>query len=128
VRKATDLSNVAALEEVVPPRVVITSSAAPTVFLRREAAGNDADGADPVNSGDEVERWARHAHAANGFGDAAIIDSAPPITDRAPDTPLTSYELYYAARAHRSFTLGEILVAMIQALGTMARRAVARDR
>jgi len=126
MRKATDPSNVAAFEEVA--RVVITSSAAPTVFLRRESAGNDADGADPVNSGDEVERWARHAHAANGFGDAAVTDGASSITDSAPQAPLASYELYHAARAHRSFTLGEIVVAMIRALGAVARRAVARDR
>lgn len=128
MHKATDSSNVAALEEVVPSRVVITSSTAPTVFLRRESAGNDAVCADPEFSGDEVERWARHAHAANGFGDAAIIDDASPITDSAPQAPLTSYELYHAARAHRSFILGEIVVAMIQALGGLARRALARDR
>jgi uncharacterized protein YjiS (DUF1127 family) len=34
----------------------------------------------------------------------------------------------HAARAHRSFTLGEIIVAAIQAAGAIARRAHARHR
>jgi hypothetical protein len=127
MRKATDFRDVAELEAV-PPDVIIKSGSTPIIFLRRESAGNDADGAGPVISGDEVERWARHAHAANGFGGAAVTDGASSITDSAPHTPLTSYELYHAARAHRSFTIGEIVVAMIQALTTVARRTVARDR
>ena len=32
------------------------------------------------------------------------------------------------ARAHRSFTLGEIIVAAIEAVGAIARRALARHR
>jgi len=128
MRKATDFDDVVEREEAAPPRAAITSSTVPTVFLRRESAGNDADGAGPVNSGDEVEQWARHAHAANGFGEAAVTDGTSSITDSAPHAPLTSYELYHAARAHRSFMLGEIVIVMIQAAGASVRRALERTR
>jgi uncharacterized protein YjiS (DUF1127 family) len=40
----------------------------------------------------------------------------------------TNYQLHQAACAHRSFTLGEIIVAMIQAAGAIARRAHVRRR
>jgi hypothetical protein len=118
MRKATDFDDVAALEPV-RPHVAIRSGSSPTVFLRREPAGNDADGADAVISEDEVERWARHASASNGFGDA-------PISGASSFAQLTSYELYHAARADRSFALGEILITMIQASAAWARRAVTR--
>jgi uncharacterized protein YjiS (DUF1127 family) len=55
-----------------------------------------------------------------GFGDGAIID--------APSAPPTSYELYHDARAHRSFTLGEIIIALMQALAAFARQSLARHR
>jgi hypothetical protein len=54
-----------------------------------------------------TEQWARHANASNGFGGSAIDDGG--------SFP-RSYALYHAARAYRSFTLGEIVVAMIQAV------------
>ena len=62
-----------------------------------------------------------HALAANGFGDAAT-------TETASSARPSSYQLHQAARAHRSFTLGEIIVAAIQAAGAIARRAHARHR
>ena len=40
----------------------------------------------------------------------------------------TSYHSHQAARAHHSFTLGELIVAAIQAAGAIARRAHARQR
>jgi uncharacterized protein YjiS (DUF1127 family) len=40
----------------------------------------------------------------------------------------TSYELYRAARAHRSRLVGDIFVAMIRAVVAIARRAHARHR
>ena len=48
------------------------------------------------------------------------------------DTPSfarpANYKLHLVARAHRSFTLGEIIVAAIQAAGAIARRAYERHR
>jgi hypothetical protein len=117
MRKLVELDSVAAVEEVAA-RVVIAPSDASLVILRRTAPGNDAAYEDPAVS--DAEAWARHALAANGFGDGAIADagSARP----------TSYELYHDARAYRSFTLGEIIVAVMQAVAAFARRARARHR
>jgi uncharacterized protein YjiS (DUF1127 family) len=120
VRKSTDLDSPAALEEVAP-RGVSTCSDTPIVILRRGYAGNDATCEDPAISNDDAEPWAQHALAANGFGDVAT-------TNTASSARLTSYEMHHAARAHRSFTLGEIIVAVIQAAGAIARRAHARHR
>jgi GNAT superfamily N-acetyltransferase/uncharacterized protein YjiS (DUF1127 family) len=56
-----------------------------------------------------------------GFGDVAttdVVSSARP----------TSYDLHRAAGARRSFSLGEIIVAVFQAAGAIARRAQARYR
>jgi uncharacterized protein YjiS (DUF1127 family) len=120
MHKSTDLDSLAALEEVAP-RGVSTCSDTPIVILWRGSAGNDATCEDPARSKDEVEAWAQHALAANGFGDAAI-------TGTASSARPTSYQPHQAARAHRSFTIGEIIVAAIQAAGAIARRAHARHR
>ena len=123
MRKSTDLDSASARENVAP-RAVITSSDNPIVILRRGSAGNDATYEGPKIS--DADAWARHALAANGFGegagfgDGAIID--------APSAPPTSFELYHAARAHCSFTLGEIIVALMQALAAFARQSLARHR
>jgi uncharacterized protein YjiS (DUF1127 family) len=62
-----------------------------------------------------------HARAANGFGDVAPTAAASAARP-------TSYEMYHATHNHPSFTLGEIIVAMIQAAGAIARRAYERHR
>jgi hypothetical protein len=114
------LDSPAALEEVAP-RGVSTCSDTPIVILRRGSAGNDATCEDPAISNDDAEPWAQHALAANGFGDAATTDteaSARPTSD----------QVYQAARALRSFILGELIVAAIQAVAAFARRAHARRR
>ena len=120
MRKSTDLDSPAALEEVAP-RGVSTCSDTPIVILRHGYAGNDSTCEDPAISNDDAEPWARHALAANGFGDVAT-------TNMASSARPTSYEMHRAARAHRSFTLGTIIVAVIQAAGAIARRAHARHR
>jgi uncharacterized protein YjiS (DUF1127 family) len=120
--KSIELDSMAAAEEVAP-HVVIASSDASLVILRRTAPGNDAAYEDPTIS---AEVWARHALAANGFGDGAGVGDGA-ITD-APSARPTSYELYHAARADCSFTLGEIIVALMQALAAFARQALARHR
>ena len=120
MRNLIELDSVAAVEEVAA-RVVIPSSDTSLVILRRGTPGNDAAYEDPAIS---AEAWARHALAANGFGDGAAVGDGA-ITD-APSARPTSYELYHAARAHRSFTLGEIIVAVMQAVAAIARQALAR--
>jgi uncharacterized protein YjiS (DUF1127 family) len=120
MRNSTDFDNLTALEEVVP-RGVITRSDNPIVILWRGSAGNDATCEDPAISKDEVEASAQHPLAADGFGDGAS-------TDTASFARPTSYQLHQAARAHRSFILGEIIVAAIRAAGAIARRAHARHR
>jgi len=114
--KLIDLDSESALEAVAP-RVVTTTGDNP-IILRRESAGNDPTYEDPMVS--DVEAWARHALAANGFGDGATTDasSARP----------TSYDLYHSARAHCSFTIGEIIVALMQSLAAFARQSLARHR
>jgi uncharacterized protein YjiS (DUF1127 family) len=120
MHKSTELNSPAALEDAAS-RGFITYSDTPLVILRRGPAGNDAVGGDPAISEDEIERRAQHARAANGLGDVATIDT--PGSARP-----TSSEPHQAAHAHRSFTLGEIIVAAIQAAGAIARRAHARHR
>ena len=66
--------------------------------------------------------WARHAHAANGFGDLPTNDAANPAA------PLTGYDAYRTAQAHRAVVLGEMLAAGMQALGAIVRRAYLRSR
>jgi len=61
----------------------------------------------------------------------ALVSSAfanVPTSDTASSARPTSYQSHQAARAHRSFTLGEIVVAAIQATVAIARRAQARHR
>jgi hypothetical protein len=75
MRKLVELDSVAAVEEVAA-RVVIAPSDASLVILRRGIPGNDAACEDAAIS--DAEAWARHALAANGFGDPAItITDAP---------------------------------------------------
>ena len=120
MRNLIELDSVAAVEEVAA-RVVIPSSDTSLVILRRGTPGNDAAYEDPAIS---AEAWARHALAANGFGDGAAVGDGA-IADAGSARP-TSYELYHDARAYRSFTLGEIIVALMQAVAAIARQALAR--
>jgi uncharacterized protein YjiS (DUF1127 family) len=116
----TDLDSLAALEEVARCGVS-TCSDAPAVNLQRGVAGNDAAYEDRAISRDDVEPWARHALAASGFGDVATNDTASPVRP-------TSYELHQAALAHRSFILGEIIVAAIRAVGAIVSAIASRAR
>ena len=120
MRRSTYLCNLAAVDEGIPPDVS-TCGDIPTIVSGYRSAGNDASCEDPVIPKDDVEAWAQHARAANGFGDAATADTA---TSARP----TSYALYHAARSHRSFALGEIILAMIQAAVASVREAHARYR
>ena len=50
------------------------------------------------------------------------------MTSTASSAQPTSYQQHRAARAQRSFSLGEIIVAAIEAVSAIARRAYARHR
>ena len=66
----------------------------------------------------DSEATALRVFSGNGFGDAAISHTEPHLL-------LTSFELYHAARAHRSYQLREIVGATVQAAGEFLRRVVA---
>ncbi len=75
--------------------------------------------------------------AERTHGDAPIVLLRTPSADNDPfgedqavpsSARPTSYELYQAARAQRSHAVGEIVIAMIRAIGAFARRAYARHR
>lgn len=115
VRKSTDAEDLAALEEFAPCNVG-TCSDTPSIIVQHGSAGND-----PAISEDDAEPCAPHALAANGYGDLAI-------TDTAASARPTSYELHQAARAHRAFVLGGIIVPAIRAAAAIARSAYTRHR
>jgi uncharacterized protein YjiS (DUF1127 family) len=124
MRKATDLDSLATPEEATP-RDAIKYGDTPIVIVQRAPACNDATCEDPPISKEDLEPWSQHALAANGFGDVTT-------TDTAWSARPSSYALHQAALAHRSFTLGEIIVEAIRAVGAIvgaiASRALARYR
>ena len=121
MRKSTDSDSLAALEEVAP-RGVSSCSDTPNIILREHgSARNDATCKDPAISEDGAEPCPQHPLAANSSGDVAT-------TNTASSAQPTGYQLYHAARAHRSFSLGKIIIAVIHAAGATARRAHARHR
>ena len=113
VHQSTVSENRAAFEDVAACN---TCSDTPTVIVRYGSAGNDS-----AISEDGLESWPPYAIAANDLGDVA----ASPSTSSAL---AGSYELHRAARAYRSLMLGSIIVAAIQAVVAIARRAYARHR
>lgn len=101
---STEQDNMAALEEIAP-RDASADGAAPVFVLRRESASNDGTYAQSATNRDRIEPWAARAVATNGWGDVATAD---------------------VAYSPRSFIIGEIIVAILQAIGAVARRAYAR--
>lgn len=120
MRTSTEFDSVTAPAEVAP-RGASACTDTPVVIVRRTSAGNDAICEDPPKPADDIESWARHALAANGFGDVATTHDAPSAWP-------TSYELHRAARAQRSYVLGGIILAAFRAVGAFARRAYLRHR
>lgn len=111
--QSTVSENRAAFEDVA---VCNTCSDTPAVCARFGTAENDS-----AISEDGAESWLAHAIAANDPGDVAARDSTS-------SGPPGSYELYRSARAHRSLMLGSIIVAAVQAVVAIARRAYVRQR
>ena len=112
---STRLSTLSATEEATRAANVV----APVVRVRSEPAGNDATVAEAPVLRDEIEAWARHAGASNGFGD-----------DGRTGLPYPGwrgiYELYLQARATRSTALGDMIAAALDAVVTTVRRTYAR--
>ena len=90
---------------------------APLYFLWREPASNDAAPVDPLSSHEQVEVWTRHAVAANGFGATPEVVSL---------TKPSASDVQKAARAYRSYALGEILVALMAHVAEIGREVAAR--
>jgi len=88
----------------------------PAVCVRIGSTENDS-----ALSEDGAESWPAHAIAANDPVDVAASEST---SSGLPG----SYELHRAARAHRSLMLGSIIVAAVQAVVAIARRAYVRQR
>ena len=120
MRKATDLDSLARPEEAAP-RDAMKYGDTQIVVVQRAPACNDATCEDSPISKDDVEPWAHHALAANGFGEVASNDTASPVR-------ATSYALHQAALAHRSFTLGEIIVEASRAFGAIVGAVASRAR
>ena len=75
-----------------------------------------------------VETWARHASAANGFGDSAPDARLSSHEIFAADAHLSSHEIHRAARIHRARFLGRIFASAIGAAIEIVREANARRR
>jgi uncharacterized protein YjiS (DUF1127 family) len=84
-------------------------------------AGIDATYEDPALPADDAELCAWHVLPANDFGDARTTDT---MSSARP----TSHELHQDTCGRRSFTLGELVVAMIQSAAATVHRAYGRYR
>jgi uncharacterized protein YjiS (DUF1127 family) len=120
MQKSTDMTNVTTLAPMARRGVAVPSHA-PTITVGHRVADNDANLDDAADSRHEIDAWARRAHAANGFGDAATVDSA------ASAWP-SNYELYRAARANRAFVLGEMMASAVRSVRALVRLAYRRYR
>ena len=116
MREATLLKDPTPVDDIAAHATAIRDAA--VVVLRRNVDSNPTE--TPASSGDDIEAWAWHARAANGLGDVG----AAPATVARP----AIYELQQAARTGRSFTLGEMIAAAMQAAGAIVRQAYARYR
>jgi uncharacterized protein YjiS (DUF1127 family) len=120
MRNSTDSTNLAVIEEVAPCSIS-PSNDAPMIIVGHGFASNDAACEDPTMSADDAECRTPQARAASAFTDDAVIDAASSARP-------SNYQLYRAARANRSFMLGETIVAAFHSAGAIARRAYAHHR
>ena len=116
------------------PSAVPTRTAFVPVAVPPEAAGNDAAYDDTVYREHELDAWARHAFASNGFGDVAtgseftayeLFRDAPAPRASVLDD---SYDVYREARARQAVVLGQIVDAAVRALSKWAQQVYARYR
>src|SRR5512143_1485059 len=78
MQRSTDPVSLPTLEASAPSGT-IRRSTVPTVYARRGVAGNDATHAEPACAEGAIESWARHALAANGFGDGMPSATEPAV-------------------------------------------------
>jgi uncharacterized protein YjiS (DUF1127 family) len=93
--------------------VALRRAALAPEFLPSRAAGNDPACGDDADERHELERWWRQAAAASGFGDADV-------------GPISTYEVYEAARANRAAFIGDAISRALSAAVARARRAYVR--
>jgi uncharacterized protein YjiS (DUF1127 family) len=87
------------------------ANAADDAFLR---AGHATDRT-------ELDALVLRTFAGSGFGDAVIDTTVAPA-------PVTSFDLYHLARAHRSYQLREIVKALLQAVTDAVQPVITRWR
>ena len=111
------MHNSTELHQFAAPDAPVARGDAPIFFLRREPASNDDVPADPSSSREQVETWMWHAVAANGFGATPEVVSL---------TKPSAWDVQQAARAYRSYALGEIMVALMAHVAEVVREVAAR--
>jgi len=102
-----------------------------TILPPGPPAGNDSAlddqtvSFDSASAADAIDAWARHAAAANGFGNlptptARTANAAP------RDGPWSGYDWYRSARTARSRALGEVLERLGFVCAALVRRLYGR--
>lgn len=117
--QSTEMRSLTTLER---PQPRTTAGNAPGIVALRAPAGNDPgrDARVPahVAAAQRAERLAPGWLDRDALGNASIVSTEWP----------TSYELYLAAQGQRAFVLGQILASIVEAVGSLARRALERYR
>jgi len=104
VRKSTDVPETTVADRT--PASATPCGDARVVYLHRGPAGNDAEHA-PRHR--EIEPWLWTSLPPHSFGDQAYLDM---VARTKPD----AREMHRAARAYRSYTFGEVTVAVVTAM------------
>ena len=113
--------NPAALEEFAPCEAGTCSDTPLLAIPWHEPADNDATCEDATTSTHDIDSWARHAFAANGFGEVGFADVASAAWP-------SSLEVYQDASTQRSRIIAGVIAKAIRAVRAIARRVVAWHR
>src|SRR5215471_17496803 len=111
----------------------VTSTNPLTILPPGPPAGNDSAlddqsvTSDSASAADAIDAWARHAAAANGFGDLPA-PSARAANAAPRDGRWSGYDWYRSARAARSHALGEALERVAFVCAALVRRLYGRYR
>lgn len=95
------------------------STASLPVIVLYAPAGNDDSCDDFAIPGFDIDAWARHADAANGFGDAEGAAAA------ASDAHRSTYAAHHVARTTRARALGDAIVTVAGTVMALVRRTLA---
>ena len=102
MRTSVDSENLATLEDLAP-RNAYARNHTPAIILGLGSAGNDATCEDVAIFEDDVEPRVPQAPVGNRTVDRVTGEWAPSARP-------SSYELHQAARANRSFMLGQVII------------------